>query len=76
MKTYRRGRKKGVPHTCNKEVAIVNDDWETIIKFDNPASASKETGVSISNIISACKKNITRKRKYMREGKIFVYTEN
>lgn len=66
--------KKGVPHTCTREVAIVNDDWEPITRYSCPAIASKETGVSISNIISACQKNEKRIKKYIREGKIFVFT--
>ena len=68
--------KKGVPHTCNKEVAIVDENWKPIIIYECPAIASKETGVSISNIISACQKNQKRKRRYLREGKIFIFTEN
>lgn len=68
--------KKGVPHTCKKRVAIVNDSWEIVLEYECPAVASQETGVSISNIITACEKNKNRKRKYIRDGKVFVFIED
>jgi hypothetical protein len=67
--------KKGNPHTCKCKVARVNQKWEILEIYESAAETAKIFNVSVSNLITGCKRNKNREKIHTTDGNIFVFIE-